>query len=284
MNFSGCRDAYWRLVVERLVSCRSYAARSTVRRYAPLLPFLPMRFYLPRRHRRKLLFPPGLLALGWLLWLGCVALAEHPEQLRRRSIMQLTMPIRPQTDPLHPTIRWVVPNPDTLLTRDSWREATLTGNVIHDSFQQQQIIKQLRAIVADTMCAGGLRVKLEPTAQYASMVFLLDLMLRENMNYYWFDITRRPTTFYAIRKATAGSNQNPLFNCGNGNGVICAVHVQKPSPFWVRFDNWVTEFWQLKWLMYPCSLLQPEWRASLWLLTLIAVLGFWRVIRAWRMA
>ena len=33
-----------------------------------------MHLYLPRRHRRQLLFPPGLLTLAGLLWLGCVAL------------------------------------------------------------------------------------------------------------------------------------------------------------------------------------------------------------------
>ncbi|OWP62965.1 hypothetical protein CDA63_11305 [Hymenobacter amundsenii] len=34
---------------------------------------------LPRRHRRPLLLPPGLLALAWLLWLGCVAVPQVRE-------------------------------------------------------------------------------------------------------------------------------------------------------------------------------------------------------------
>ena len=41
---------------------------------APSATISPMHFYLPRRHGRQLLFPPGLLALAGLLWLGCVAL------------------------------------------------------------------------------------------------------------------------------------------------------------------------------------------------------------------
>lgn len=51
-----------------------------------------MHFYLPRRHRRYLLFPPGLLALAGLLWLGCVALGPWQEALKLKSVMQLTMP------------------------------------------------------------------------------------------------------------------------------------------------------------------------------------------------
>lgn len=49
-----------------------------------------MHFYLPRRHRRPLLFPPGLLALAELLWLGCVALGRWEPALRLHNVVQLT--------------------------------------------------------------------------------------------------------------------------------------------------------------------------------------------------
>ena len=72
-NLLGGRDAYLRLVVEQPVMFK-HNSSTTGRKYASL-PFPPIKapFYLPRRHRRKLLFPPGLLAMAGLLWLGRVA-------------------------------------------------------------------------------------------------------------------------------------------------------------------------------------------------------------------
>ena len=52
---------------------RSTLTRKDASLHLPVT-ILLMHFYLPRRHRRQLLFPPGLLALAGLLWLGCVAL------------------------------------------------------------------------------------------------------------------------------------------------------------------------------------------------------------------
>ena len=49
-----------------------------------------MHFYLPRRHCRRLLFPPGLLALAGLLWLGCVYITQNV-RLKPFPVLQLTM-------------------------------------------------------------------------------------------------------------------------------------------------------------------------------------------------
>jgi len=239
-----------------------------------------MHFYFPRRHRRHLLFPPGLLALAGLLWLGCVAVRSWQEQLKPRYVIRFTMPTRPPANWPQPTIRWVIPSPDTLLQQGSWHEATLTGNDANDSFQQQHIIEELRAIIADTLHTGGLRVRLEPTARYASMVFLLDLMLRKDVKQYWFDIIRKSTTFYAI---------TPIRMRSDPIGMICGDRYfnlpRQALPFGVRFDNWVTNFWSLAklqaWLQ---PLRQPEWRASVWLLAAVGAVGSWRIIQTWRMA
>ncbi|MGI4736024.1 MAG: hypothetical protein ACRYG7_12685 [Janthinobacterium lividum] len=48
--------------------------------------------FLPRRHYRRLLLPPGWVALGFLLLLGCLALLSHRQQLRLENVLQLTMP------------------------------------------------------------------------------------------------------------------------------------------------------------------------------------------------
>ena len=51
-----------------------------------------MHFYLPRRHRRRLLLPPGWVALAGLLLLGCLALRPWQERLKRQVVLELTMP------------------------------------------------------------------------------------------------------------------------------------------------------------------------------------------------
>ena len=51
-----------------------------------------MHFYLPRRHRRRLLLPPGLVALAGLLLLGCLALRPWQERLSKKVAFELTMP------------------------------------------------------------------------------------------------------------------------------------------------------------------------------------------------
>lgn len=74
------------------------ASRSGVVSSATLLPFamlvLPVSVSLlpPRRHWRPLLLPRGLVALGFLLLLGCRVLVQDP-RLKVYSVLQLTMPV-----------------------------------------------------------------------------------------------------------------------------------------------------------------------------------------------
>ncbi|GAB3295682.1 hypothetical protein GCM10027511_09650 [Hymenobacter humi] len=200
------------------------------------------------------------------------------------------MPIRPRIDAMSgPTILWMAPNPDSLLRRDMWREGTLTGNSKLDGRQQQKITEHLRAILSDTLHDGGLRVRLEQTSRYANLIFLFDLMMRQNVKKgYWLDITRSPTTFYVITKAHKPPDPSltVLPNCcGLGDDVgHYTPPPPPPTPFWIRFDDAVTKFWRFAWLKFPQELQQPEWRVSVWLLTAIVGLSGWRVIQAWGMA
>lgn len=132
-----------------------------------------MPFYFPRRHRRPLLLPLGLLALAGLLLLGCLALCPWQERLKRRSIIQLTMPIRPQPGDSRLKINNFLPNPDTLRKHYSWHNAHLTGNIQQDNWKQQQIIRALHKIAEDTLHGGILSVQLGPKACYSNMIFYL---------------------------------------------------------------------------------------------------------------
>ncbi|OGX84319.1 hypothetical protein BEN47_02845 [Hymenobacter lapidarius] len=115
------------------------------------------------------------------------------------------------------------------------------------------------------------------------MVFLLNLMNKEEFKKYWIDFHHFPVTFYALTYA-----YNPLTDldaCLSGDDIrYIKEPTPPPLPFRVQFDNWVTDFWQLEWLRFPQSLRQPEWRASLCVLALITMLSSWRIIRAWRAA
>ena len=247
-----------------------------------------MHFYLLRRYRRRRLFPPGLLALAGLLWLGCVQAGAWREQLKRSSVLQLTMPKprSPKDAALFPTVRWGVPDPDTLRAQYTWHEAALTGERNRAGRQHHRIAARLRAIMADTLHAGALRVRIAPQARYADMVFLLDLMDREGVAKYWLDITRKPTTFYVIHGAGAprrfyhSSNvyYNEFGRRGHFEGCILyyddlVVPKHTTQPFMVVLDNWTTDFWQ--------RLRQPEWRISIWLLAAVLALSSRRLLQLW---
>jgi hypothetical protein len=230
--------------------------------------------YLPRRHRRKLLFPPGLLALAGLLWLGCVAMGPWQGQLKPRYAIALTMPVRPihhQSE--YPTVRFEVPIPGQVCKSCHWHEGYFAGNDIADNAEQIRITQAVQSIAADTMHAGGVRVRFAPTAHYTNLVFLLNLMLEKGIRKYWIDITRAPTTFYAITDAYKPTYERMICFPNWGNDVIYST---PPVSFWANFENQIVSFWQLKWLQ---PLKQPEWRASVGLLAAIMALGSWRMVR-----
>ncbi|WP_125932444.1 hypothetical protein [Hymenobacter glacialis] len=240
-----------------------------------------MHFHLPRRHRRALLFPPGLLALAGLLWLGCGAVGLWQEQLKPRYVVQLTAPTIKQSN--SPELGYYIIPPAEAQKLRPWREAYFSGNPKSDLQTQECITTAIRAIKADTAQDGGVRVRFAREARYEQFVFLLNLMNKEGFKQYWIDFYHFPVTFYALTYA-----YNPLTDldaCLSGIDVKYVVELPPPPlPFWVQFDNWVTDFWQLEGLRFLQSFWQPEWRASLCVLALITMLSSWRIIRAWRTA
>lgn len=234
-----------------------------------------MHFYQPRRYRRKLLFPPGLLALAGLLWLGCVALRPWQDALKRRSVLQLIVV------PLHPSSIW---DGSPLLSLSKinafrpWRDAILEGNKKTSARLPQRafITNVVRTMMADSAHAGGVRIHFASSTQYSDFIFVLDLLKRENVKQYWLDNRRGPATFYAFTEVRLRMGQGgiPELICGCCN----SASTPSPVPFWDGFDNMVVSFWQFTWVE---TLLQqfghPEWRSSLWLLASIAGLRGWKM-------
>ncbi len=250
------------------------------------LSFSLMHFYLPRRHRRQLLFPPGLLALAGLLWLGCVVVGKHSDRLKLRSVMQFTMPplqITPDS-PFYGLGSPVCMSARKLESFRPWLTACFTGSATHDLRTQKRLIRNVRGIIADSGHAGGVRIAFAPSAHYKNLVFALDLMNREKVKQYWLDFKHQPATLYAYTEIRRPLSQGGIAELTCGTPSRVRLYQPPPTPLGVQFDDWATDFWQLKWLRFPQELKQPEWRASVWLFAAIASLSCWRIIRAWRMA
>jgi hypothetical protein len=161
-----------------------------------------MPFHLPRRHRRKLLLPPGLLALAGLLWLGCVAVGSWREKLKRRTVVQLTMTPKPDSDTIyHNTYQFSKRIPylySQLFTLYHWQNVVLDGSAADDSASLTTIAKTVAAMRADTVPNSGIRVELTPQVRYRTFVQLLDLMAATNQKKYMFDMYHGPFALYIL--------------------------------------------------------------------------------------
>lgn len=234
-----------------------------------------MRFYLPRHHRRPLLFPPGLLALAGLLWLGCVALQRWEPALRQYRFLQLTLPMLPlpTNEPL-PSDRFDLTFVDKFRTTSHWLSYFLTGKLE----DRLRVTTAIHVMMADSSHRGRVSISLGPATHYEDLIFILDLMHNEKVQKYWLDIAHKPVTLYALTDIRKRDNHKK-------NGFTYDTVNSRADPpipsisFWVHFDNWVTNFWHLAWLR---PLLQPEWRTSVWLLAAIVALGGWRIVGPWR--
>ena len=164
----------------------------------------------------------------------------------------------------------------------SWRDIYLTGgNNYTDKSERIRAENAVHAMMNDVGNGKGVRIHLAPTVSFEHLIFALNTLNRENVKKYWLDIHHTPTTLYAFEEPSDPPViplQDGCLLCGD---VVHYVPPVPPDPFWIRFDDAVTEFWRFRWFR---PLLKTEWRASNWLLALIAVIGTWRVIRAWRAA
>ncbi|WP_210518917.1 hypothetical protein [Hymenobacter terricola] len=253
-----------------------------------------MHLHLPRRHRRKLLFPPGLLALAGLLWLGCVALSSHPEQLKRHSVMQLTMPPLSSSD-----IIWPMPHAygyahrepqlrySTLPHLRTWFTVEFGQGPALDNRAAHEIKMALRSLALgsdDLPTSNGLRVVFGAHARYASLVLVLDLMNQHNIRKYFFDARdfRNRTSFYAFNGSLHRQRwTDPLLSTPPSPPAALDELLLPPAPLpqpdlWSRLTatNWwpqtqqLSKSWQL--------LARPEWSWVLHFLMLLTACSAWR--------
>lgn len=220
----------------------------------------------PRRHCRQLLFPPGLLALAWLLLLGCAALPQMRRMQQPQVILQLTMqPLKSCFDPAftgsyNTAIRfsssWLpCLSADKLEAFRSWQTVTFSGKIFADYFAYQQVLRASEAVKTDTTYRVGLRTHFAPGATYNSLVFSVDLLDKQGIKSWWLDMHHLPTTLYAF----TNKPDTARFICGTD-----AYYIHLPEPG-QPFDFSI--------------LLSPDWRYSTLLLLLIGLVSARRLMR-----
>lgn len=229
--------------------------------------------YFPRRYRRKLLFPPGLLALTFLLLLGCMQIAKD-SRLKPRGIMQLNM-ISLHPDKSLPN-QLLYPSKREIEKLRRWDDLTLTGNTVRDSLTLLEANNLISNYQQDILHEKGLRISFHNRARYRSIVKTLDIMTLNGMKKYWFDMRHDPIIFYAITSNPQSSVGN-LPPCG---GVVDYCWVPSEPvislSFWQWLDKWATslrepETWQ--------PLADPLWRNSLYLFLLLALISIWKIAK-----
>ena len=240
--------------------------------------------FLPRRRHRRLLLPPGWVALGFLLLLGCWALLTHGRQLRPESVMQVTLPmLKPDTVGWAAYRRNKIPPFDfsysghQVMLRAKparcWHDFDFIGVRSADSISGQKALAAIRTIQADTSHDGGVRIRFQPRVAYSNLVRVLDMMNKLNHKKFWLDTQQRPTTFYAITNKVLPASATRI-NVSNDCMLCNDVFIEEPPG---------PTFQQL--FFKKLALLQQQaWRPSILLFAAISSLSIYRLGRLRRAA
>jgi hypothetical protein len=237
----------------------------------------------PRRVRRRLLLPPGWVALGCILLLGCQALQPWCGQLKRWNVLRLIiMPLKADTSYLRflkslsaSKVRnefnpYVTPLPgistSVLQKLRPWHTVDFSGQRLADFLSAAAVESATRRIIADSGHAGGVRVRFLPGATYTSLVRVLDIMNYTSQKKYFLDIHHYPTTLYAITDPLSYGKPEPTF--------VCGTPYREPYilPRNVGLREMGIEFWEKL-----LALVSKPWRMLAVWLVIIGSLSIWRL-------
>ena len=156
-----------------------------------------------RRHSRRLLLPPGWVALGFLLLIGCHVLLKNGTRLLPKNVVQLTMPVLEKIAAEKckngdPYVYFFAKPLASIKTATHWQDAAFIGKPYCDSVSKTRVEAMVLATQADFGHARGIRVHFGKGATYGNLVSLLDMMPRLNQKKYWLDIEHQPATFYVV--------------------------------------------------------------------------------------
>lgn len=235
--------------------------------------------YVVRRHSRKLFFPAGLLALAWLLCLGCALLAARPELRPRQRVLQFSVPsISSLTKNHYATIsfppEWRA-SPKQLATMHPWYTVRFTDNPWENQFSDRMATFLARQLVVDPNQDRGLRIEFDHNSHYQSLVAMLNMFNSVGITKYWLDIQHEPTSLNTFTEPpvpqTIISKTEPLPLLSKCGGIINEPELP-PAPLHVGLATLVdTAMWQL--------LLASRWRYSTLLLLFLPLTAAWQLRR-----
>ena len=245
---------------------------------------MPLPLHLPRRHCQPLLFPPGLLALAWLLWLGCAALPRMRRMEKQQVVMQLAVPSRAlwrnETVPLPLKDALVFSetsmSPLELAAFRPWMNVSFTGNLWSDYFSYQQVSIAALDLKKHSYRDSGVRVFFAAPANYRSFIYTLDKFNTTNPLakpvHYWLDIRHQSTAIYAITSKPAKPME---YYAGHQIVSINIAPLNLSNCLPLDLPNTASPpSWQ--------KVFQPDWRNSTLLLLLLAALSAVRLYRQHR--
>jgi hypothetical protein len=181
----------------------------------------PFMLYIPRRHRRKLLLPPGLLALAFLLLVGCGVIAPIAKE-RTKAFLRITMPeLRPTTDEYE---RISVQN---LASMRQWESFEITGSKLFDCFNWQQAKQRIKALQQTPDTIHGVKIHFGQNAKYLYIIKSLSYLIEVDAKSYVLDIRIPVTTLYVLGKRPPNPNQ---YICSYQGGSLRTISYPPPSP------------------------------------------------------
>ena len=276
---------------------------------------MSLHFCLPRRHRRQLLFPPGLLALAGLLWLGCVAIGSWQEKLTRKSVLQLTMPSMhiDKESPFYGKLP-VLLSPRALDRFRVWHDVYFNGQRNNDSINLLNLSRTGAYMQAHATRDNGIRVRFSPHAKYTHLIAALNSMVKYDFQKYWLDIKHQPTALYTF--TTTPVAEKPEFVDFCGTSASMAHYGLQPRPvywsvsYFTRFSNWLAalynpelkdaswytsavgtgteyditlrlekQYWPDIFQEFIASFKQPEWRIQFLLIIGMGAISWWKLKR-----
>ena len=153
----------------------------------------------PRRVRRRLLLPPGWVALGFFLLLSCWTLLSSGRQLRLDSVMQITLPALKVKDKECEICRQnTLRGFRQVLSQVSfWHTITFSGRA-SDSIVAKRVPEALDALERSLQQRRGLAIRLAPGTRYNYLIYVLDLLHQHDTKRYVLDFYSQPNVLYIV--------------------------------------------------------------------------------------
>lgn len=237
--------------------------------------------YLPRRHRRRLLFPPGMVALAGLLWLGSMAVGWWEKQLKPLHAIELIVLAKPVADLVFPSETGQPGDIGKLHYSElaqlrKWDTLLLGMEQATDEPAMQHAEKLLAILGPDSYATTrGLRVRLSSSAPYKSLIRLVDLANQLKVQSWMLDTYHTPVTFYAyngkleLHPAPTHRWDEPQTHSFCGTSALMRHYLDELKAKATPPQYPLKSSQQL--------LATPEWRIPLAFLAMIMLISCWQL-------